>query len=198
METIIFMKSTDKNLDFELNRLKKKYDNFETLRDKVVNLKCEDPEKLDDFMIWKYLKSSGLDQSDKKGKTDEKGAPNNQNLSTHENGSEEPGTEDLENSEVEKETELVNIISFSEYLSFETFDLYQAITPKRMEILDHINVNEPKSVKDLAIGLERDYKNVYDDVLGLSKYDLVNLVKKGRNKTPVTRVDYIQVIPRKY
>lgn len=192
------MNSTDKNLDFELGRLKKKYETFESLRDKVISLKCEDPEKLDDFIIWKYLKSSDPDKLNENAKTVENGDTNSQNNSNYENASHESIADDPESGVIDKEVEQVNIISFSEYLSFETFDIYLAVTPKRMEVLDYININEPKSVKDLAIGLGRDYKNVYDDVLGLSKYNLVNLIKIGRNKTPVTRVDYIQVIPKKY
>jgi predicted transcriptional regulator len=198
METIIFMNSTDKNLNFELDRLKMKYKTFESLRDKVISLKCEDPEKLDDFIIWKYLKSSDSDKLNENAKTVEKGDTNNQNTANYENDDHESIAGDPESEVIDKEVEQVNIISFSEYLSFETFDIYSAVSPKRMEVLDYININEPKSVKDLAIGLGRDYKNIYDDVLGLSKFGLVNLIKIGRNKTPVTRVDYIQVIPKKY
>ena len=192
------MNSTDKNLNFELDRLKKKYKTFESLRDKVISLKCEDPEKLDDFIIWKYLKSSDPDKLNENVKTVEKGDTNSQNSANDENAGHESIADDPESEVMDKEVEKVNIVSFSEYLSFETFDIYLAVTPKRMEVLDYININEPKSVKDLAIGLGRDYKNVYDDVLGLSKYNLVDLIKVGRNKTPVTRVDYIQVIPKKY
>jgi predicted transcriptional regulator len=191
------MKSTDKNIQFELRRLVSKYDNYEALRDRVMNLKCEDPESQDDFIVWKYLKTAGFDHLDENEKKDEKGLPNNPKISVYKNESNESVAGELE-PDTSAETEDINFAFFSEFLTFETFDMYMAITPKRMEILDHININEPKSVKDLAFGLGRDYKNVYDDVLGLSKFGLINFIKIGRNKTPITRVDYIQVIPRKY
>jgi predicted transcriptional regulator len=191
------MKSTGKNIDFELRRLARKYDTYEALRDRALKVKCEDPECQDDFMVWKYLKSADQDNLDENEKKNEKGTLNDQKVPVYENNSNKSVSGDLDEATSTKREE-VNIAVFSEFLSFETFDMYLAITPKRMEILDYININEPRSVKDLAIGLDRDYKNVYDDLLGLSKIGLVNFIKIGRNKTPITRVDYIQVIPKKY
>jgi predicted transcriptional regulator len=198
METIIFMNNIDKNIDFELRRLTRKYNSFEALRDKAVSVKCEDPERQDDFMVWKYLKSAGHDLLDEKVKKIRK----RDNNSLKEPIGEKSGDESIMDATIDEsndiKVEVSKISIFSEFLIFETFDIYQAISPKRMEIMDYININEPNSVKELATGLGRDYKNVYDDVLALSKFGLVNLIKIGRNKTPVTRVDHVQAVPRKY
>lgn len=198
METIIYMNDAEKNVKFEMRRLEKQYESFEALRKKIINLKCDAPERQDDFMIWRYLRAAI--RSTEPEHTDDVSIETQPSQSP-------PDPESQDNIEgVTEEQEVVNdqqdeesmISSFSEWLRFETFDIYLTLTPRRMELLDYINTKEPVSVKELALGLERDYKNVYDDVLALSKYNLVDLQKVGRNKTPATRVDYIQVIPKKY
>ncbi len=200
METIIHMNDAEKNIEFEKRRLSKKYDSFGALRKKIINLKCDAPVNQDDFMIWRALRAETRG-SDQAHVGDDRATSQVSGHSQENEGSEgvtEAQASELDENTVSKLDEETKIISFIEWLSFETFDIYLALTPKRMEMLDYINTKEPASVKELALGLGRDYKNVYDDVLALSKYNLIDLLKIGRNKTPVTRVDYMQVIPKKY
>ncbi len=203
METIIYMNDAEKNIKHEMRRLEKKYESFDALRKKIINLKCEAPERQDDFMIWRYLRAATRSAEPERveGASTEtrpaQASPDPEVQDNFEGVTEEPPTEDQDGAQDQQDEESM-IISFSEWLRFETFDIYLTLTPKRMELLDYINTKEPISVKELALGLERDYKNIYDDVLALSKYNLVDLQKVGRNKTPITRVDYIQVIPKKY
>ena len=79
-------------------------------------------------------------------------------------------------------------IIFKEELIIHTAEFYQALTPRRMELLQYIYSHEPKSVKTLAGELGRDYKNVYDDVLALQRENLLELVREGKNKRPVARL----------
>ncbi len=83
---------------------------------------------------------------------------------------------------------------FKEELIFHTAEFYQILTPRRMELLEFIHNHNPESIKSLANTLNRDYKNVYDDVLALPRYHLLELVRKGKNKRPVSRLTAIEVL----
>ncbi len=85
-------------------------------------------------------------------------------------------------------------LTFKESLIFHTTDFYQVLTPKRMELLQYIHTHNPKSVKSLAEELSRDYKNVYDDVLALERFNLLQLIREGKNKRPVSRITAIEVL----
>ena len=63
-----------------------------------------------------------------------------------------------------------------------------------MELLEYVSSHNPKSVKTLAAELKRDYKNVYDDLLALQRYCLIEFIREGKNKRPVTRLTGIEVI----
>lgn len=65
-------------------------------------------------------------------------------------------------------------------LTFSSFDqLHSALTDKRMALLDYVATHEGLSIRQLAVGLNRDYKNVYGDVkkflsIGLLEQSLEN------------------------
>ncbi len=59
------------------------------------------------------------------------------------------------------------------------------LTPKRVEIMNYIHSKNVSSIMDLAEDLNRDYKNVYDDLIALSKSGLINLKKDGRCRKPI-------------
>jgi predicted transcriptional regulator len=59
-------------------------------------------------------------------------------------------------------------------LSFATYSqLHAALTDKRMGLLEQLAQNDGTNIRQLAALLNRDYKNVYDDVQILSKIGLV-------------------------
>ena len=60
-----------------------------------------------------------------------------------------------------------------------------ALSAKRFELMEFLNKNEPMSLKELAGRLNRDYKNVYDDVSSLSRFFILNVVRYGRESVPV-------------
>lgn len=88
-------------------------------------------------------------------------------------------------------------VKLTEKIVFNTLGIYDMISPKRMEILDYLSSHSTKSIKTLASELKRNYKNVYDDIKALEKFDLIELMDDGRNKRPTTKIDSIIVMPDK-
>jgi len=64
------------------------------------------------------------------------------------------------------------------------FDIF---TEKRMEVLRAIMERHPKSIRMLADMLERDIKNVFEDLQILRNMDLIDFVKEGKCKRPVVK-----------
>jgi len=62
--------------------------------------------------------------------------------------------------------------------------LFRALSPKRMELLKFLRHNGPLSIRKLAVSLNRDYKNVYDDVKHLLKLDLLKRKRDERLYVP--------------
>ncbi len=87
--------------------------------------------------------------------------------------------------------------SIKEKIVLKTLDIYQMMSPKRMEIIDYLSSHSSKSIKTLAIELKRDYKNVYDDVKALERFGLVEFIIEGKNKRPITKIELISVQPDK-
>lgn len=64
-----------------------------------------------------------------------------------------------------------------------------SLSPRRIELLEYLAKNEVDSIQKLAHELDRNYKNVYDDLKGLEEGGLVDLKKEGRRKKPVIHYD---------
>ena len=56
--------------------------------------------------------------------------------------------------------------------------LLAALTPKRLHLLRHVRHHHVRSVRALAKGLQRDYKNVHKDVEELEKIGLLTRTKE--------------------
>jgi len=54
--------------------------------------------------------------------------------------------------------------------------LHATLTQKRMALLEHVAAQEGLSIRQLAVQLARDYRNVYDDVQRLLELGLVEIV----------------------
>ncbi len=68
-------------------------------------------------------------------------------------------------------------------LSFPSFEtLGKVITGARLELLASIREYKPKSIQELARLVERDFKNVYQDVKLLAEYGLIELKESGARK----------------
>ncbi|PIO00007.1 hypothetical protein COT72_04190 [archaeon CG10_big_fil_rev_8_21_14_0_10_43_11] len=81
---------------------------------------------------------------------------------------------------------------------FDELALLEALTRKRVELMREIAHCKPSSIRDLAEALDRDVKNVWQDLSILEDFGLVGFKQKGRTKRPfITRqviVTTIQVV----
>jgi predicted transcriptional regulator len=80
-------------------------------------------------------------------------------------------------------------------LYFENIEeLRRILTEKRLELLLAISRHRPASVRELAGLVERDYKNVTDDITLLQRLGLVRLeAKRGRGGAQMPTVPYDQI-----
>lgn len=120
-----------------------KYGKLSSLNQKVLISKCSSPERMADFVLWKYL-SQGAELQD--------------------------------------------------IIVVEDPDVFEVLSPRRAELLEFLMDNDVASIKKLADKLGRNYKNVYDDLQSLAKYDLVELRGAGRSLKPFSVVTKLEVI----
>lgn len=123
--------------------LERRHESFDALRQRVFVERCNDPEGVDDYVVWKALREEGG--------------------------------------------------SLEERTVFDTPEVFRALTPRRVELLEFLHGNEVASIKDLAARLRRDYKNTYDDLAALAAWGLVALEREGKNQRPVARVTSLRV-----
>jgi predicted transcriptional regulator len=162
MQTRLVYLDSDKNIELFKKNMSRKYGKLEELANQIQKDQCNNPEQVDDFMIWQTISSSEKDM------------------------------EILD--KLSDVTSIKKKITYREEKLFFTTDFYQILTPRRIELLDHIQSHNPSSLKTLAIDIHRDYKNVYDDAKALEKYGLLEFVREGKNKRPIARVTGIEVI----
>ena len=80
-----------------------------------------------------------------------------------------------------------------EEVIFHDYGLFGTMSESRAEILDYLSNHSVGSIKELALALNRDYKNIYFDVSALRKMELISLAGRGRKKAPVCRVREIEI-----
>lgn len=73
--------------------------------------------------------------------------------------------------------------------------LGKILSPPRLQILMAVAALKPKSISALAKAVERDFKNVYSDVMFLADLGLIELKSTGARKTvmPVARYSGIEL-----
>jgi len=80
-------------------------------------------------------------------------------------------------------------------LSFPTFEaLGKVITGARLQLLFAIHNNRPKSIQELARVVDRDFKNVYNDVKLLAEYGLIILKENGARKAALPIAKYTEFL----
>lgn len=62
--------------------------------------------------------------------------------------------------------------------------LFSVISPKRWELIEHLQKIGPSSIRALARSLGRDVKRVHDDVVGLSEWGIVERTADGKVVVP--------------
>ena len=66
--------------------------------------------------------------------------------------------------------------------------VFNALTRRRVELIEFLNRNRPISLRNAAEKMGRDYKNVYDDFRALSEFQIVTPLKAGNRVTMVGKV----------
>ncbi|MFC1802342.1 hypothetical protein ACFL0D_00050 [Thermoproteota archaeon] len=71
---------------------------------------------------------------------------------------------------------------------------YKMLTPRRLELLDFLGLHPVSSINDLAEQLQRDVKNVYNDLKILEKLGFISLRQEGRRLVPELIVYEINIL----
>ncbi|MBD3312125.1 hypothetical protein GF352_01565 [archaeon] len=66
-------------------------------------------------------------------------------------------------------------------------DFFDVFTRKRIELVKAIMDNEPRSIRALAQRVERDIKNVFNDLKLLHNFRIIEFKKIGRCKKPIVK-----------
>lgn len=132
-----------KDIRNEIETLARRYGTFERLQQGVINDKCGRPLSVDDFVLWRALRT-----------------PN---------------------------------VVYTEKIAVDSPSIFGDLTPRRLEILEHVRMHSVRSIKDLAEKLNRNYKNVYDDLKALERWGLMSLPRRGKDKKPVSHVESLKV-----
>ena len=79
-------------------------------------------------------------------------------------------------------------------LSFETTDqLAQVFTPRAIDLLQAIAQEEPASIREAARLVDRDIKQVSENLERLEEYGVVEFLNEGRAKRPVVPYNEIDI-----
>ncbi len=79
-------------------------------------------------------------------------------------------------------------------LSFETTDqLARVFTPRAIDLLQAIAQNDPESIREAARVVDRDIRQVSENLERLEEYGVVEFVEEGRAKRPVVPYDEIDI-----
>ena len=64
---------------------------------------------------------------------------------------------------------------------------FDAFTKKRLELIKTIMNEEPNSIRELSIQVERNIKNVFEDLKMLSNINIIDFEKIGKCKKPIIK-----------
>ncbi|MBW3022407.1 hypothetical protein KY328_05770 [Candidatus Woesearchaeota archaeon] len=93
--------------------------------------------------------------------------------------------------EYEESGEMFYSKDFVTELTLEKFR--KIFTPKRLEILNQLDKRNFSSIAALSRCLNRDIKNIYDDLKILENFELVKLRKNGKSTIPLLNVESVDI-----
>ena len=71
-------------------------------------------------------------------------------------------------------------------LSFTSYDdLMETLTPRVLDLVEAIRREEPASINETARVVDRDVKNVHEELSRLARLDIIFFEKDGQSKRPV-------------
>ncbi len=71
--------------------------------------------------------------------------------------------------------------------------VFTSLSAKRFEIIEFLNKNGPASIKEIARKTRRDYKNVYDDIYAMGEFQILNVVRYGKEKVALGEIETIEI-----
>ena len=79
-------------------------------------------------------------------------------------------------------------------LSFESYDeLMATLTPRVLDLIEAIRHEEPASINETARVVDRDVKNVHEELSRLAQLGIVFFEEEGRSKQPVVWFDELVI-----
>lgn len=79
-------------------------------------------------------------------------------------------------------------------LSFTSYDaLMEALTPRALELIEAVRRDEPASINGAARVVDRDVKNVHEELHRLARRGIIYFEEDGRSKRPVVWFDELQI-----
>ena len=79
-------------------------------------------------------------------------------------------------------------------LSFTSYDdLMETLTPRVLELIEAIRRDEPSSINEAARVVDRDVKNVHDELSRLARLGIIFFEEDGQSKRPVVWFDELVI-----
>ena len=85
-------------------------------------------------------------------------------------------------------------VESSPTLAFESYDeLMTTLTPRVLELVEAIRRDEPGSINEAARVVDRDVKNVHEELSRLAQLGIIYYEEEGRSKRPVVWFDELVI-----
>ena len=97
-------------------------------------------------------------------------------------------TEDVESLEHGDSVDATPTLSFTSY-----DDLMETLTPRVLELIEAVRREEPSSINETARVVDRDIKNVHEELSRLAKLGIIFFEEDGQSKRPVVWFDELVI-----
>jgi len=97
-------------------------------------------------------------------------------------------TDDVELLEQDDAVDPTPTLSFTSY-----DDLMETLTPRVLELIEAIRRDEPSSINEAARVVDRDVKNVHEEISRLAHLGIIFFKKEGQSKRPVVWFDELVI-----
>ncbi len=85
-------------------------------------------------------------------------------------------------------------VESSPTISFESYDeLMETLTPRALDLIEAIRREEPQSINETARVVDRDVKNVHEELSRLAQLGIIYYEEDGRSKRPVVWFDELVI-----
>ena len=95
------------------------------------------------------------------------------------------GIETLERGEAVDSTPMLSFASYD--------DLMETLTPRVLDLIEAIRREEPASINETARVVDRDVKNVHEELSRLAQLGIIFFEKEGQSKRPVVWFDELVI-----